>query len=307
MSIRPIPYPSDTRAKGWRFEIDHERIRQSDTWALASNEIRPWLLMLWMVAWEQTPCASLPNEDELIAARIGMSPKLFAKHKSILLRGWWEAEDGRLYHSTMVERVVCMLNKRVKDAKRTADNRKRKSESPDSHADVTRDTVATHNNVTDASHASSTPEPEPEPIYPVVSESSTSTSTTAAGEVCARLKSAGIPNVNPQHPKLLALLDAGLTVDEIAAVGPEAKEKGKGFPWILATAEGRRRDAAQVGSLPAAQTKPWFVSGSGITTKGEELGLFERDFETFPAFKAAVFRRAGVTEDMVRRAQQDGH
>lgn len=142
---------------------------------------------------------------------------------------------------------------------------------------------------------------------PIVTESGISTPSTAAGEVCARLKSSGIPNVNPQHPKLIALLDAGLTVDEIAAVGPEAKEKGKGFPWILATAEGRRRDAAQVGSLPAAQAKPWFVSGSGITTKGEELGLFERDFETFPAFKAAVFKQAGVTDDMVRRAQQDGH
>ena len=199
MSIRPIPYPSDTRAKGWRFEIDHERIRQSDTWALASNEIRPWLLMLWMVAWEQTPCASLPNEDELIAARIGMSPKLFAKHKSILLRGWWEAEDGRLYHSTMVERVVCMLNKRVKDAKRTADNRKRKSESHDSHTDVTRDTDVTHDYVTGESQASSTPEPEPEPIYPVVNRGGISTSPAGENEKPSRSKTVIPPDFEPDE------------------------------------------------------------------------------------------------------------
>lgn len=78
------PYPGDTRAKGWRFDLDHERIRQSDTWALATAELRPWLLMLWMVAWEQTPCGSLPDSDELIAARIGMSSKAFDKHRAVL-------------------------------------------------------------------------------------------------------------------------------------------------------------------------------------------------------------------------------
>jgi hypothetical protein len=40
------PYPADTRAAGWRFDLDTTRIRQSDTWTLARPEIRPWLLML---------------------------------------------------------------------------------------------------------------------------------------------------------------------------------------------------------------------------------------------------------------------
>lgn len=78
---------------------------------------------------------------------------------------------------------------------------------------------------------------------------------TPGGAVCARLKSDGITDVNPQHPKLLALLDAGLTVDEIASIGPEARQKGKGFAWILAAAEGRRREAANVTPLPAQQAK----------------------------------------------------
>lgn len=74
---------------------------------------------------------------------------------------------------------------------------------------------------------------------------------TDAGLVCARLKSSGIAMVNPQHPKLLALLSAGLTVDEIAAIGPEAREKEKGFQWILSVAEGRRREAANIKPMPA--------------------------------------------------------
>ncbi|WP_322080209.1 hypothetical protein [Burkholderia cenocepacia] len=121
-----IPYPSDTRAKGWRFELDYERIRQSDTWALAAPEIRPWLLMLWMTAWEQTPCGSLPDDDELIAARIGMDLEQFQSAKKRLMRGWWAAEDGRLYHNTMVERVLEMLETRDKERARKAGQRERK-------------------------------------------------------------------------------------------------------------------------------------------------------------------------------------
>ena len=87
-TVRPAPYPSDLRAKGWRFALDYERIVQSDTWALASPSMRPWLLMTWMVAWQQTPCGSLSNSDELNAARIGMEVDQFVSNRKILLRGW---------------------------------------------------------------------------------------------------------------------------------------------------------------------------------------------------------------------------
>lgn len=119
------PYPSDTRAKGWRFELDHERIRQSDTWALAAPEIRPWLLMLWMTAWEQVPCGSLPDDDELIAVRIGMPLDMFQASKHRLLRGWWRADDGRLYHRVLTERVLDMLAKKEKERVRKAGYRAR--------------------------------------------------------------------------------------------------------------------------------------------------------------------------------------
>lgn len=78
-----------------------------------------------------------------------------------------------------------------------------------------------------------------------------STSGTPAGLVCARLKSeARIIDANPQHPKLLTLLQAGLTDEEIVAAGHEANSKGKGFSYALAVAEGRRRDAANIKPLP---------------------------------------------------------
>ena len=114
------PYHAETRAKGWRFELDHERIMQSDTWALTPADVRPWLLMIWMVSWQQTPCGSLPANDELIAARIGMDPATFKAKRHLLMRGWWEAADGRLYHDVIVLRVQEMMTKRKSESDRKA-------------------------------------------------------------------------------------------------------------------------------------------------------------------------------------------
>lgn len=122
---RPAPYPADTRAKGWRFELDLERVEQSDTWALAAPDVRPWLFLLWAKAWQQVPCGSLPADDELVAARIGMAPKAFSKVRHVLMRGWWLADDGRLYHDVIAIRVTAMLDAKRKESDRKAAYRAR--------------------------------------------------------------------------------------------------------------------------------------------------------------------------------------
>lgn len=88
--------------------------------------------------------------------------------------------------------------------------------------------------------ASADPSPEVEP--------------TETGAICRRLRDAGIQGVNPSHPKLLALLQAGITADELCGVAEEPKSRGKGMAWVIATAEGRRRDAAKVRPLPRASS-----------------------------------------------------
>ena len=128
---RPPPYPVDIRAKGWRFELDLERVMQSDTWALASPDIRPWLLMLWSTAWQQTPCGSLPSDPALICARIGMLQKHFDKCKSVLLRGWWTANDGRMYHDTITAQVLGMVEAKTAEANRKSEYRARKKAEED--------------------------------------------------------------------------------------------------------------------------------------------------------------------------------
>lgn len=141
---RPAPYPADTRAKGWRFEVNTEQVKKSDTWLRArTGYVRAHLLLLWSESWEQTPCGSLPDDDELLALLLDMEPDVFAKHRAVLMRGWWKADDGRLYHDTVTERVLAMLEKRAKDAARAARNRAKDAGSDASSSGVTRDTSAT--------------------------------------------------------------------------------------------------------------------------------------------------------------------
>lgn len=77
--------------------------------------------------------------------------------------------------------------------------------------------------------------------------------------VCIALRKRGIASVNPGHPKLLALVAAGATIDEFVGAIPAAKEKRDQFAYILGVVEGQRTDAAAManglhkGRLPNKQ------------------------------------------------------
>jgi hypothetical protein len=131
--IRPAPYPAKTKAKGWRFEIDYEKVDQSDTWSLASEipMAQPALLMMWLMAWTMEPVGSMPNDQNIIRAKCKIPPAVWLKVGPILMRGWWLADDGRLYHDTIVQRVLEMLEYRQKEADRRARNRGSPADVPD--------------------------------------------------------------------------------------------------------------------------------------------------------------------------------
>lgn len=120
-----MPYPADTRAKGWRFELDYERIEQSDTWDVAAEVPMAGaaLLMMWYQAWKQVPCGSMPADDDALRAKCRVPVSMWPTLRPILLRGWWLAEDGRLYHGTLVQRVQEMLAYRKGEADRRGKNR----------------------------------------------------------------------------------------------------------------------------------------------------------------------------------------
>lgn len=270
-AIRPAPYPGDTKAKGWRFELDLEQITQSDTWALASADERPWLFMLWTTAWQQTPCGSMPSDPRLICARLGMSVKQFERSKEVLLRGWWLADDGRLYHDTIVNRVQNMLGQKNGERNRKAEYRARKE---------------AEERLRDANMQSSKPEFVPPMSHGTdmgqtweshgIDATGTGTGTgldssrssthcasaceLSSGDVCKAMKRAGVGDVNPGNQTLKALIDAGATLDEFAGAAAKAIEGGKGFAYALGIVKRDREQAAAMadklhrGELPAAET-----------------------------------------------------
>lgn len=277
---RPAPYPATTRAKGWRFELDLEQVMQSDTWALAKPDVRPWLLMLWTTAWQQVPCGSMPGDDELIVARLGIDHDVFARCKRVLLRGWWLADDGRLYHPTITQRVLDMLGRKDAERQRKADYRAR-MEAERKLAEANAEARMSHGTDMGMSHGtdegqtresggsdatgtgtgtgtgldSSNPPPRAGED-PVVSHG------TDAGRICRLMKSTGLTGVNPAHPTLRVLIDAGATDAEFTAAANAAVKKRAGFAYALTIVTNERQRAATLagqihhGPLPTAAMPP---------------------------------------------------
>jgi hypothetical protein len=71
-----------------------------------------------------------------------------------------------------------------------------------------------------------------------------------------------VPDTNPGHPRLLALLDAGARPEEFLAFVASATDgtKGSPFAYLLGAVEGERTRAAKVsptlhhGPMPEAET-----------------------------------------------------
>lgn len=253
---RPAPYPADTRAKGWRFEIDTERIEQSDTWPLAAEipMCQHALLMMWMIAWTQSPCGSFPNDEAVIRAKCRIPPAMWAKCRDVLLRGWWLADDGRLYHDTLVTRVEEMMGRRRSDSDRQAAKRRREA----------LEAAATHTGITGVSHVTPTV---------VTPESSTDNRipTSSFPTVKKKARAAAPPSV-----AVSVLIDAGL--DEQTATEFIAHKAGLKAPLTARAWADHLREAGKAGwtALLAAEkvmAKGWkgfeakYVAGESIPTR----------------------------------------
>lgn len=106
------PYSGDVRATGWRPDLDINRVMKSETWGMASDEERPWLLRIWIEPWQSIPVGSMPRDLDVFAHRIGCSRAYLDAHHDVLFRGWSLHSDGRLYHRTISEKILGLLAKR---------------------------------------------------------------------------------------------------------------------------------------------------------------------------------------------------
>lgn len=80
-------------------------------------------------------------------------------------------------------------------------------------------------------------------ITHTVHDSQQSREPTPEASVCLAIKNIGIVDVNPSHPELLMLIEAGATIDEFMHAARTAKGKGKGFAYVLGIVKGQRSEA----------------------------------------------------------------
>jgi len=74
---------------------------------------------------------------------------------------------------------------------------------------------------------------------------------TPAGRAAKALKAGGLTHVNPSHPALLRLIEAGVTDQEFTDAAAEAVACGKRhIAYVCAVIEGRRTEAQNAGKVP---------------------------------------------------------
>ena len=107
MSDLPEPLvPADVDLRHFEFmKLDVRRLRDSDLALTASAEAFRAAVLLWCAAWHQTPAASLPNDDAVLARLALVDRKDWQKIRADALRGFVECSDGRLYHHVIAEKA----------------------------------------------------------------------------------------------------------------------------------------------------------------------------------------------------------
>lgn len=84
------------------FQLNTTKLMHSEFLALATGDEFKAAIKLWCSAWKQTPAASLPNNDKLLAVWSGLGEK-WKDSRDMVLQGWVECSDGRLYHPELAE------------------------------------------------------------------------------------------------------------------------------------------------------------------------------------------------------------
>lgn len=101
----------DLRGLPW-MRLDTQRLLDSDMFALSTGDEFKFAVALWCKSWSQTPAASLPNDDRILAHLSGAGAR-WKKVKAMALRGWILCDDGRLYHPVVAEMALQAWEERL--------------------------------------------------------------------------------------------------------------------------------------------------------------------------------------------------
>lgn len=135
----PAPLtPADCDVSSYEYmPLEGARLRKSRAWLAAKRDPRLgfYMVNLWIAAWEETPAASLENDDDVLADAAMCSPERWPELREQVMRGFRLCSDGRLYHELIACRALeAWLEKLGARISSGAGNAKRyKNEFDDSH------------------------------------------------------------------------------------------------------------------------------------------------------------------------------
>lgn len=99
----------DVDLRGMPFmPLDVARLRDSDLAIMATGDEFRAAVLLWCAAWNQLPAASLPDNDQALAAYAGFGRDVrgWLAVKAGAMRGFVLCSDGRWYHPVVAEKAV---------------------------------------------------------------------------------------------------------------------------------------------------------------------------------------------------------
>lgn len=220
----------------------------ADTSRLSTEQHGAYLLIL-MDYWRNGP----PLDDDEELASITKLPMTQWRKHAAKLRSFFAAVDGRLVQKRADEergKAGLVSSKRSQAGKAGAASRWGKKDGPAIGEPIANAMAnAWQNDGPSQSQSNTTPTPVA-PHHPAGGRARADVDVvgdaqpTPAGAVCRAMRQAGIADVNPGHPRLLALLQAGATEAEFVGFAPAAIAKGSGFAWVLGAVEGERSRAA---------------------------------------------------------------
>lgn len=274
--------PADCDLRGMPFmPLQVQRLLDSDLFALSTGDEFKAAVALWCKSWGQVPAGSLPNDDRILEHL--SSAKNWKRVRVMALRNWMLCDDGRLYHPLVAQNVLEAWTRRedFREVKETKETRQQRWRDKVKHlsgllreAGITPPAGASLEKLTTLcsvhvdgfvdGQASTGRRPVDDPEMSLTGDRdrdrdsiktgdiARATSGPSSGDACKAMRAAGLADANPSHPRLGALLKAGITFDELVSAAQSAVASGKGFAYALATAEGRRRDAATAPLPPPA-------------------------------------------------------
>ena len=99
-------------------------------------------------------------------------------------------------------------------------------------------------------------------------------------KVCMAMREAGLSNVNPSHPDIQALLNAGATIEEFKFAAMETISRGKNFQYAIGIVKGRRKEAIETSKLTVSPKEIGSIQNNRMEIY-EKLTRNDSDHEKF--------------------------